>query len=227
MTDIPILNYTFKDKALLEKALTHRSFLNEAKVDESNERLEFLGDAVLELIISEFLYNERPDEPEGHLTSARSAIVRTETLALLAQNLKLGESLRMSRGEEKSGGRNNTSLLANTTEAIIGAIYLDGGFEAATSFVSNHLFPLAKQILKGDLKDSKSLLQEKVQELGYSSPVYTTVSEVGPDHDKVFTVSVAVQDQVLASGEGKSKQAAQQDAAGNAILVYQNILKGK
>ena len=218
------LSYNFKNPDLLSKALTHRSYLNEAKVSESNERLEFLGDAVLELIISEYLFHQHPDQPEGQLTAARSAIVRTETLARLATELKLGEALNMSRGEEKSGGRANISLLANTTEAVIGAIFLDGGLTAAKDFVATHLFPIAAKILQGDLKDAKSLLQEKVQELGFNSPSYATLSEEGPDHNKIFTVAVSVSGKQLATGEGKNKQAAQQDAAQNALPIYQKLL---
>lgn len=223
-----LLKYTFKDDTTLQRALTHRSFLNESSLPESNERLEFLGDAVLELIISEYLYLQKPNEPEGILTAARSAIVRTETLAQIAKDLNLGEFLFMSKGEEKSGGRTNTSLLANTTESIIGAIYLDGGLKAAEEFVQNHLLPVAESILKeNNFKDPKSLLQEKVQELGYNSPNYNTVSETGPDHEKVFTVAVLVDNKLLAKGSGKSKQSAQQDAAKKALEEYQGKLAPK
>lgn len=212
------LGYQFGDKSLLDLALTHRSVLNELGTKVSNERLEFLGDAVLELIISEFLYRERPSEPEGMLTAARSAMVRTESLAELARDLGLGEVLKLSRGEEKTGGRKNDSLLANTTEALVGAIYLDGGFEAANAFVSRHLLPKAERVLAGNLKDAKSLLQEKVQELGFPAPVYETMQEIGPDHEKIFVVAVSAMDkEQLATGRGKNKQTAQQQAAKNAL----------
>lgn len=211
------VGYDFTDLSLLETALNHRSFLNESPATTSNERLEFLGDAVLELIITQYLYQEKPAEPEGILTAARSAIVRTESLAKVAQDLKLGEFLKMSFGEEKTGGRTNISLLANTTEAVIGAIYLDGGITPAQKFIHSHILPLAEKILKGNLKDPKSLLQEKVQELGYLAPVYETLDEEGPDHDKVFTIAVLIEGQKLAEGKGKNKQTAQQEAAEEAL----------
>lgn len=228
MTLPTLLKYKFKNEKLLDLALTHRSFLNESSEPESNERLEFLGDAVLELLISEYLYLKRPSDPEGILTAARSAIVRTETLAEVARNLKLGEFLKMSKGEEKSGGRTNTSLLANATESIIGALFLDGGIATASAFVENHILPVAETIIEANnFKDSKSLLQEKIQELGYPSPLYKTVSETGPDHDKTFIVAVFAENHELANGSGKSKQTAQQQAAANALLVYAQKLASK
>lgn len=211
------LGYHFTTLPLLETALTHRSYLNEAKVNQSNERLEYLGDAVLELVISDYLYHQLPDDPEGILTTARAAVVRTESLAQAATTLTLGDFLKMSRGEEKTGGRANLSLLANTFEAVLGAVYLDGGFEKAAAFVQSHLIPQAKSTLEGDLKDAKSLLQEKVQELGYHSPAYVTLQESGPDHDKHFIIAVMVGDRELAKGEGKNKQSAQQAAARAAL----------
>lgn len=211
------LGHNFNDLSLLETALNHRSFLNESPEKSSNERLEFLGDAVLELIITEYLYHQKPDEPEGVLTAGRSAIVRTESLAKVATKLGLGDFLKMSYGEEKTGGRTNISLLANTTEAVIGAIYLDGGLSPAQEFIHTHILPLAQTILKGSLKDPKSLLQEKVQDLGYLAPVYETMTEEGPDHNKLFTVAVLIEGQNLASGTGKNKQTAQQEAAQKAL----------
>lgn len=213
-----ILGYTFKDKALLELALVHRSSLNEEGVVSSNERLEFLGDAVLEVLVSEYLYLANPSEPEGVLTAARSAIVRTESLAEVAKKITLGESLRMSKGEEKSGGRNNTSLLANAFEAMTGAIFLDGGIESAKLFFEKFLIPQAKMVMSGSLKDAKSLLQEKVQEKGFPAPIYHTLQEIGPDHEKTFVVAVsAMGEKQLALGRGKNKQAAQQQAARQAL----------
>lgn len=218
------IGYRFKEPKLLKKALTHRSYLNESQnIDQSNERLEFLGDAVLELIISHHLFNSHPNQPEGILTSARSAIVRTESLAKLAQKLDLGSYLLLSKGEEKSGGRNNTHLLANTTEALIGAIYLDQGLKACQAFTDKHLIPLAKAILTQPLKDPKSRLQEQTQALGYSSPTYKTISQIGPDHNKTFTINVLVNHQKLASGKGKSKQEAQQKAAKKALLKVPSL----
>lgn len=219
------ISYTFSDKSLLTTALTHRSFLNESNSAASNERLEFLGDAVLELIVSDYLYRVRPDEPEGVLTAARSAIVRTESLADIAGSINLGSYLLMSKGEEKSGGRSNQSLLADATESLIGAIFLDGGYQHALNFFTRHLLPKAEVILKQNLlKDPKSLLQEKIQDRGFSSPVYKTLSQTGPDHDRVFTVGVFNQNHLLATGTGKSKQSAQQSAAENAIKKLDAVL---
>ena len=206
------LDYQFTNSDLLETALTHRSYLNESAKNQSNERLEFLGDAVLELLTSHHLYQHRPNDPEGILTAARAALVRTESLADIATNLHLGDFLHLSRGEEQGGGRINPSLLANTFEAVLGAVYLDGGYSAASDFVSAHLLPQADR-LTATLKAAKSPLQETVQELGYPSPTYTTISQVGPDHDKHFQVAVFAGSRQLAEGVGKSKQAAQQAAA--------------
>ncbi len=213
-----VIGFEFKDKSLLELALTHRSVLNELGTKISNERLEFLGDAVLELVVSEYLYQTKPVSPEGILTAARSVIVRTESLAQIAKKLGLGDVLKLSRGEEKTGGRKNESLLANTTEAVIGAIYLDAGFEAAQTFIKLQVLPPAIEGLDENLKDAKSMLQEKVQELGFSAPVYTTIQEIGPDHEKLFVVEVTAMDKKqLAIGRGKNKQIAQQQAAKNAL----------
>lgn len=213
-----ILGYTFVNRSLLDLALVHRSALNEEGVDNSNERLEFLGDAVLEVLVSEYLYLNNPTEPEGVLTAARSAIVRTESLAEVAKKINLGENLRMSKGEEKSGGRNNTSLLANAFEAMVGAIFLDGGINAAKAFFEKFLIPQAKLVMSGSLKDAKSLLQEKVQEKGFPAPIYHTLQEIGPDHEKTFVVAVsAMGEKQLALGRGKNKQTAQQQAARQAL----------
>ena len=210
----------FTNQQLLITALTHRSALNEklSSATESNERLEYLGDAVLELATSIFLYHEFPHEPEGILTAYRSSLVKTTTLAELAKELKFGEQLYMSKGEEAGGGRNNEGLLANTVEAIIGALYLDQGFAEVQKFLTDHLFPKFKKIYeqKG-YKDPKSLLQESVQAEGKGTPQYEVRREEGPDHDKKFTVAVLVDGKELAVGEGKSKQLAQQAAAEKAL----------
>lgn len=216
-TSIP----SFQNQKLWQTALTHRSALNEQGSDESNERLEFLGDAVLELATTEFLYNEYPDEPEGVLTAYRSSLVKTTTLAEVATELGLGESLRLSRGEESSGGRQNPSLLADTMEAVIGALYLDQGYEVARLFLEKNLFVKFGQILRKKLyKDPKSHLQELVQARGLAAPVYKVIKAVGPDHDKKFTVTVAVGNQVIGQGQGKSKQQAQQAAASVGLKHY-------
>lgn len=218
------IGYNFKDINLLKRALTHRSYLNEdQKVQKSNERLEFLGDAVLELLISKHLFDNKPDQPEGILTTARSAIVRTESLAQIAKKIKLGDYLLLSKGEEASGGRKNDHLLANTTEAVVGAIYLDGGLDKCKEFVKNHVLPLTKDILSKPLKDPKSQLQEKIQAKGYSSPSYDTIKQSGPDHKKTFTISVSANHTTLAIGEGKSKQHAEQNAAKKALLQVHKL----
>lgn len=205
-----------KNDALQTKAFTHRSYLNESghDVKESNERLEYLGDAVLELAVSEFLYNKFTDKPEGELTSLRAALVKTTTLAQVSEKLSFGSMMLMSRGEEQTGGRNNQSLLANTFEAVIGAIYLDSGFDTVVAFLKKNLFPYIDDILENNLhKDFKSTFQEVVQADGYPTPTYKVIHEEGPDHDKLFTVALMVGDKRIAEGTGRSKQLAQQEAA--------------
>lgn len=211
----------FKNPALLVTALTHRSALNEqiSSSTESNERLEFLGDAVLELATTEFLFTQFPTEPEGKLTAYRSALVKTTTLAEAASELGLGEKLYLSKGEEATGGRANGSLLADTMEAVIGALYLDQGFTAVKTFLEETLFPKFASIQSQHLyKDAKSSLQEYLQAQGKEAPIYTVLSEVGPDHDKEFKVEVAAQGKTLGEGNGKSKQQAQQAAATQALV---------
>lgn len=208
-----------KSKSLLQTALTHRSYLNESKsATEHNERLEYLGDAVLELAVSEFLYHKFSRKPEGELTALRSALVKTTTLAIVAQKLNLGQQLRMSKGEERTGGRHNTSLLANTVEAVIGAIYLDSDFATVKSFLDQHLYPLLPNIIKNNLhKDYKSVFQEKVQAQGQPTPTYQLVSSSGPDHNKIFTMAVLIKAKTIATGSGASKQQAEQRAAHQAL----------
>lgn len=220
---LPVFNHP----ELLITALTHRSALNEKEssgttAKESNERLEFLGDAVLELATTNYLFQRYPDEPEGNLTAYRSALVKTTTLAEVAKELNLGEKLFLSKGEEATGGRKNESLLADTTEAVLGALYLDQGFEAVVAFLEKYLFPKFAEIkLKKLYKDSKSALQEVVQAKGFSTPEYHVVNEKGPDHDKEFTAQVKVDGQVVGEGTGKSKQLAQQQAASEALKKYE------
>ncbi|MBT4124421.1 MAG: ribonuclease III [Candidatus Pacebacteria bacterium] len=213
---------SFKNEALLTTALSHRSSLNESSSgttsSESYERLEFLGDAVLELATTEFLFEEHPTEPEGVLTSYRSALVKTTTLANVSRELKLGEKMYMSKGEEATGGRENDGLLADVCESVIGAIYLDQGFDAVKKFLHKYLFPKFAEIKEKKLyKDSKSLLQEIVQAKGLLTPDYEVISEEGPDHNKVFTVQVLVDKKVMGEGTGKTKQLAQQEAAFQAL----------
>lgn len=214
---------TFSDTSLLETALTHRSALNEkqSRATESNERLEFLGDAVLELATTRFLYSKFPTESEGVLTSYRSALVKTTSLASVAIELGLGQQLKMSKGEEATGGRENPGLLADTFEAVLGGLYLDQGFEKAEEFLHETLFIHLDQILTDrSYKDAKSELQERVQALGFSTPDYEVINEVGPDHDKTFTITVSVGKKVVGQGTGRSKQQAQQAAAESALEHY-------
>lgn len=205
----------FKNKNLLKEAFTHRSYLNETREKlNSNERLEFLGDAVLELLVSEHLFHRFPNFPEGRLTNLRSAIVRAESLARVARKLNLGEKLLMSKGEEEGGGRKNLSLLANCFEALLGALYLDQGINRVKEFLQATIFIYVPEIIKKKTyQDFKSYLQEKVQEKTKISPIYKVVKEIGPDHQKVFTVGVYVKEQKIGQGRGKSKQEAEQEAA--------------
>lgn len=216
------LGLKFKNQYLLLNALTHRSYLNEVKSENisSNERLEFLGDSVLSFWVSGNIYKKFPDFSEGKLTFIRTHLVRTETLAGLSKKLQAGNYLLMSKGEEMGGGRENSLLLANTFEAILGAIYLDQGVEAVSSFLSKQLGPVLELVKNpDDLKDSKSLLQEKVQAEGFSSPVYKLHTAEGPDHAKSFTMGVYVGDKLLAEGTSNSKQQAEEEAAKKAIML--------
>lgn len=221
---------SFKNAHLLETALTHRSALNEgtSKATESNERLEFLGDAVLELLTTTFLYDAFPTASEGALTAYRSALVKTTSLASVAQKLNIGQRILMSKGEEAGGGRENSSLLADTFEAILGALYLDQGLSAVEKFLDTNLFGDIERILAEKLyKDPKSELQEIVQADGLQTPSYQVISEKGPDHDKIFTISVSIGQEVIATGLGKSKQQAQQAAAETAIAAYKSAGKSQ
>jgi len=219
-----ILQISFKDKDLLEKSLTHRSYINENRGEEAkhNERLEFLGDAVLELLVTEKLFADYPDYPEGILTSIRSATVRTETLADASRKLNYGKYIRMSVGEEETGGRDRNYILANTFEAVLGAIYLDQGYEVCKEFMYRTLFTRIEGIIENeDYIDAKSKLQELIQEKVRITPHYELVSEDGPDHEKIFTMAIMVGDEKVAEGSGKSKQLAEQEAAKAAIEVWE------
>lgn len=204
----------------LEKiTFTHRSSLNEYS-DRlvSNERLEFLGDAVLELVVSRYLYDQFPNEPEGVLTSYRSSLVKTPTLAKVAREYQLGQRLVMSKGEELSRGHENAALLANTLEAYIGALYLDQGYDKAAEFIQAALLPKLEEIRqKKQFKDPKSTLQEHAQSLHQRPPAYKVLEEIGPDHHKKFRVSVSIGGDELGEATGKSKQEAQQLAAEKAL----------
>lgn len=212
----------FKNTELLITAFTHRSYLNEhpKTAAEHNERLEFLGDAVLELVVTEYLYANY-SEPEGVLTNWRSALVRTETIGEAASSLGVEPLLRLSRGEKRDSERARQQILANSYEAIVGAVYLEKGYEAAKEFIGRTLLPMFGQILKsGSWLDPKSRLQEQVQNREGFTPIYKVLREEGPDHDKIFTVGVFVNEEKRGEGEGPSKQAAQVLAATQALKHY-------
>ena len=214
------IGIVFNNKSLLKQSLTHRSYLNENRDIRSghNERLEFLGDAVLELIITHFLYEKYPEKTEGDLTSIRSALVNAQTCAKIASEIDINDFLLLSRGESKDTGRARQYILANALEAIIGAIYLDKGYESAENFISRFVFPLTDRIVEEELwVDAKSKFQEKVQDNDGVTPAYKTLKEMGPDHDKKFIVGVFVSNKLVAEGEGDSKQEAEQMAARKAL----------
>jgi ribonuclease-3 len=211
------------DDGVLRHAFIHRSFLNEAKDKslESNERLEFLGDSVLSLIVSHYLYTKYPELPEGQLTNYRSSIVKTGSLALVSRELGLGPYLQMAKGELDSGGQDNSSLLADTYEALLGTIYLDKGFTIARDFVyKTLLIHLDEIVASGKYRDYKSLFQEVVQEKYRISPQYFVINTSGPDHAKEFEVEVKVDFKIYGKGKGKSKQEAEQNAAQAALDAW-------
>jgi ribonuclease-3 len=210
----------FANKDLLRQAFTHRSYLNENRASGllHNERLEFLGDAVLELVITDYLYKKFPEMNEGELTSLRSALVNWDTCASVATNLGANDFLLLSKGESKDVGRARQYILANTMEAIIGAIYMDKGFEAAKDFIVRNITPLAEPIIaEGSWIDAKSSFQAEAQEHEGITPSYKTIKETGPDHDKHFVIGVYLNSEKIAEGAGQSKQDAEQEAAKNAL----------
>lgn len=215
-----VIGFPFDDDSLLREALVHRSYLNENPSFPSadNQRLEFLGDALLDFVAGDYLYRRYPKMREGELTSLRAALVKEETLARFAQALGLGRYLYLGRGEEESGGRERPSLLADAFEALVGALYLDGGLKAAERFILPFLEPETEQIVaQGELRDYKSLFQEEAQRRFQSTPLYRTIDERGPDHNKVFTVEVLIEEKLCGRGEGTTKQAAEQEAARQAL----------
>jgi len=217
-----VLGVTFSDVGLLLTAFTHRSYVNEHKktASEHNERLEFLGDAVLELIVTEYLYGNFK-EPEGVLTNWRSALVRTESIGAAASRSGFEPYLRLSRGEKRGTDRARAQILANAYEAVVGAIHLDQGYEAARQFIHTSLLTTFQQILQsGSWQDPKSQLQELVQSHDGHTPIYKVITEEGPDHDKIFTVGVYVGGALKGKGIGPSKQAGQVAAAEQALLAY-------
>ncbi|MEO6536097.1 MAG: ribonuclease III, partial [Candidatus Paceibacterota bacterium] len=213
------LGLTFNNPALLEEALTHRSYLNENKSSKAhNERLEFLGDAVLELAVTHFLYFKYPNKPEGELTAFRAALVNTYSLADTAEAIGINDMLLLSKGESKDTGRARQIILANAFEALLGAVYLDQGYETAEAFLAKHLYAKIDAVVQErSWQDAKSKFQELAQEKKGTTPNYKTMKEVGPDHDKRFTVGVYLGEKQIAQGEGLSKQEAEQSAAQAAI----------
>ena len=214
------IGVNFKDKNLLQQAFTHRSYLNEnpSLGLEQNERLEFLGDAVLEMAITEYLYKKYPQKTEGEMTALRAALVNAVTLSEAAGELNIGDLMLLSKGETKSLGKARQYILANALEALIGAIYLNGGYEETFDFLEKNLFGKIEEVIEKKLWiDAKSLFQEKAQELESVTPAYKVLAESGPDHEKVFTMGVFLGDELIADGNGASKQEAEQDAARKAL----------
>jgi ribonuclease-3 len=215
-----LLGVSFKDSVVLLSAITHRSYLNEHREAtwEHNERLEFLGDAVLELAVTDFLFKKYPEKPEGELTAIRAALVNTNSLAAASEIMGINKYLLMSKGESKDEGRARQYILANVFESCIGAIYLDLGYDTAQQFIAGRLFANTEEIVRKRLwQDAKSRFQEVSQEKASITPTYETVSQDGPDHDRVFTVGVFLRHEKVGEGKGRSKQEAEQQAAQAAI----------
>lgn len=216
------IGHSFTNERLLEQAFTHRSYLNENRElgREHNERLEFLGDAVLELVVTEFLYAKYPEKPEGELTAFRAALVNTQSIGDAATSLGMNEYLLLSRGEARDTGRARQIILANAFEALIGALYLDGGYESAQKFIADQLFGKTDEVVEKRLwQDAKSRLQEIAQELSGITPKYELLNQTGPDHNRQFVVGAYIGNEKIATGEGHSKQEAEQDAAQKALAA--------
>lgn len=206
----------FENKELLKTAFTHRSFLNEHKAPgmEHNERLEFLGDAVLELVVTDFLFKKYPKKPEGELTALRSALVNSTMLSTVASELRFGDFLLLSKGEAKDTGRARSFILANAFESVIGALFLDGGYQKAEMFITRFLLPHISEVEEKRLWiDAKSFFQECAQEYANTTPTYKTHREIGPDHDKQFVVGLYIGSELVSEGQGRSKQEAETEAA--------------
>jgi ribonuclease III len=221
-----IIGYNFRNRDLLLQALTHRSFVNEHEAGRlhNNESLEFLGDSVLGFLISSRIFQDYPELTEGELSKMKAYLVSAANLVKLAEGIHLGEFVRLSRGEEKTGGRSKRAIVVDAYEAIIGAIYLDGGVEAASDFVNRQVEAFLdgqdlKQVTYGDFK---SALQERLHNLGRPEPVYRVVDEIGPDHKKTFVVQVMIRDEVIAESSGRTKKEAQQSAARLAMESLKN-----
>lgn len=217
-----ILGHDFADKSLITSAITHRSYLNEHREAdwEHNERLEFLGDAVLELVVTRFLFDKYPKKPEGELTAVRAALVNTVSLSAASEKLNVNEYMLMSKGESKDTGRARAYILANAFEAFVGALYLDDGYDRAAQFIGDSLFAKTEDIVERRLwQDPKSRFQELAQEHYSTTPTYDTLSTDGPDHDRTFTIGVFLKKNKVAEGTGRSKQEAEQAAAEAAIVA--------
>ncbi len=215
MTNLP----KFNNQTLFEQAFTHRSYLNEAKENlDSNERLEFLGDSILSFLVSDYLYRKYPEYDEGVLTNLRSLLVNTKSLGEIAKELNFGDLLKLSKGEHEAQGRENQSLLADSYEAFIGALFIDQGLEAVSNFVMESLLSRVQELVeKKSFKDPKSLLQEYAQGHKKGSPLYKVLSEEGPAHARIFTVGVYIKNNLVGEGEGRSKQQAEENAAKQAL----------
>jgi ribonuclease-3 len=218
-----LLGYKFKNKALMERALTHSSFANERGAGRAacNERLEFLGDSLLGFLTADYLFNNYPDKPEGEMTRLRAELVCESSLVKAAVELNLGKWLRLGKGEEQGGGRSRPSILADAVEALLAALYLDGGEETARSYVKKYVLAALEKETEARAKDYKSALQELVQRDRTEAPVYRLSGESGPDHMKTFTAEVLINGSVAGEGKGRTKKEAEQAAAGDALMRLQ------
>jgi ribonuclease III len=215
-----VIGYTFENIELLEQAFIHRSYVNENPKLRfgHNERLEFLGDAVLELVATNYLYTKFPNKDEGELTAYRAGLVNAVLMGTIARDIGMNEYLMLSKGESRDTGRARSIILADTFEAVIGAVYLDGGYEPAKEFIHSSILVHTDEVIrKGLFRDAKSMVQEKAQEESGVTPGYRVLKEIGPDHDKRFTIGIYFGDNLIAEGNGKSKQEAEQTAAQNAL----------
>lgn len=219
-----VIDYHFKDANILKNALTHSSFVNDKSKLKNNERLEFLGDAVLELVVSHYLYENFNNRAEGEMTKLRAKIVCTDSLAMAASDFQLGNYIYMGKGEDNTGGRTRKSILANTFEAIIGAIYIDGGLEEARSFILSKLKNNIDDSIKGKLVfDYKTKLQEHIQQNTDNDIDYVVISEEGPEHDKIFNIELLLNGKVIGSGAGSSKKEAEQHAAYSGLIFLGQV----